>query len=114
MAKNRHTNYENCPIEAALEFIGGKWKPVLLVRLLEGTKRFNEFRKLYPGIRQRMLTRQLRELEKDGLVTRKVYAEIPPKVEYSITDFGRTLEPLLRSLIQWGNTHALSKNNDEI
>lgn len=109
MAKSRHIDYENCPVEAALELIGGKWKPVLLVRLLEGTKRFNEFRKLHPGITQRMLTRQLRELEEDGLVSRKVYPEIPPKVEYSITDFGRTLEPLLQSLIKWGSTHALTK-----
>lgn len=101
----RHTRYDcnfGCPVEACFEVIGGKWKGVILFHLLGGTKRFNELLRLIPGITQRMLTRQLRELEDDGIVSRKVYAEVPPKVEYSLTEFGWSLEELLRHLQQWG------------
>jgi DNA-binding HxlR family transcriptional regulator len=101
----RHTRYDcnfGCPVEACLEVIGGKWKGVILFHLLGGTKRFNELLRLVPGVTQRMLTRQLRELEDDRIIERKVYAQVPPKVEYSLTDFGRTLEPLLRGLQGWG------------
>ena len=73
------------------------------------TRRFNELRRLLPNITQRMLTNQLRELERDGLVHRKVYAEVPPKVEYSITEFGSTLEPVLRELTQWAEIHMLPR-----
>lgn len=102
----RHSRYDcnfGCPVEACLEVIGGKWKGVVLFHLLGGTKRFNELRRLVPGVTQRMLTRQLRELEEDGVVARKVYPEVPPKVEYALTDFGRTLEPLLHQLQRWGS-----------
>lgn len=101
----RHTRYDcnfGCPVEACLEVIGGKWKGVILFHLPGGTKRFNELLRLVPGVTQRMLTRQLRELEDDRIIERKVYAQVPPKVEYSLTDFGRTLEPLLRGLQGWG------------
>jgi DNA-binding HxlR family transcriptional regulator len=91
-----------CPVEACLEVIGGKWKAVILFHLLGGTKRFNELRRLLPNVTQRMLTRQLRELEKDELVERRVYPEVPPKVEYSLSEFGRTVEPILRMLQKWG------------
>ncbi len=94
-----------CPVEAALEVIGGKWKGILLYHLFDGTKRFNELRKLVPAITQRMLTRQLRELEADGVVARRVYAQVPPKVEYSMTQMGLELEPILRELQQWGVSH---------
>lgn len=106
--KQRHESYTDCPVEAALDVIGGKWKAVILFRLLEGTKRFNELRRLLPKVTQRMLTNQLRELEHDGIVHREVYAQVPPKVEYSLTDFGRTLEPVLLSLKSWGEDHMLS------
>ena len=105
--KQRHENYTNCPVEAALDVIGGKWKAVILFRLLEGTKRFNELRRLLPRVTQRMLTNQLRELERDGIVHREVYAQVPPKVEYSLTDFGQTLLPVLLSLKRWGEEHML-------
>ena len=94
-----------CPVETTLDVIGGKWKGIILYHLIDGKKRFNEFRKLYPAITQRMLTLQLRELEKDGIVHREIYKEIPPKVEYSLTEFGRSLEPIILLLKDWGETH---------
>ncbi|KZE15158.1 winged helix-turn-helix transcriptional regulator [Priestia aryabhattai] len=94
-----------CPVETTLDVIGGKWKGIILYHLIDGKKRFNEFRKLYPAITQRMLTLQLRELEKDGIVHREIYKEIPPKVEYSLTEFGRSLEPIILLMKEWGETH---------
>lgn len=104
----RHKRYDcnfGCPVEACVEVVGGKWKGVILFHLLGGTKRFNELLRLIPGVTQRMLTRQLRELEDDRVVERKIYAEVPPKVEYSLTEFGRTLEPVLRTLQVWGSQY---------
>lgn len=101
----RHKRYDcdfGCPVEACLEVIGGKWKGVILFHLLGGTKRFNELMRLMPDVTQRMLTRQLRELEADRIILRKVYAEVPPKVEYSLSEFGRTLDPVLKMLQSWG------------
>ncbi|WP_141433220.1 helix-turn-helix domain-containing protein [Bacillus sp. 03113] len=92
----------SCPVEATLDVIGGKWKGVILFHLLDGTKRFNELRRLLPGITQRMLTLQLRELENDGIVYREVYKEVPPKVEYSLTEFGCTLTPIILKMREWG------------
>lgn len=109
MRKQRHNTYAHCPVEATLDIIGGKWKSILLFRVLEGKRRFNELRRLQPTLTQRMLTNQLRELERDGLIARKVYAEIPPKVEYSITEFGKTLEPVLLALTQWAEKHMLPR-----
>ncbi|MEH7563106.1 winged helix-turn-helix transcriptional regulator [Priestia megaterium] len=94
-----------CPVETTLDVIGGKWKGIILYHLIDGKKRFNEFRKLYPAITQRMLTLQLRELEKDGIVHREIYKEIPPKVEYSLTEFGRSLQPIILLMKDWGETH---------
>ena len=107
-AHMRHKRYDcnfGCPVEACVEVIGGKWKGVILFHLLGGTKRFNELLRLIPGVTQRMLTRQLRELEDDQVVERKIYAEVPPKVEYTLTEFGRTLEPVLRTLQGWGSQY---------
>jgi len=102
-----------CPIDVTIKTIGGKWKPIILHHLLSGTKRFGELRRLVPDITQKMLTQQLRELESDKLVRRKVYAEVPPKVEYSLTDYGRTLERVLIELSKWGILHT-EKNNLKI
>ncbi|PNQ79183.1 helix-turn-helix domain-containing protein [Paenibacillus sp. F4] len=96
-----------CPVETTLDVIGGKWKGIILYQLLDGTKRFNEFRRLNPGITQFMLTLQLRELERDGIIHREIYKEIPPKVEYSLTDFGRTLEPVIMSMKAWGESYKM-------
>ncbi len=96
-----------CPVEAALGLIGGKWKGIVLYHLLKaGTLRFNAIRRLMPGVTQRMLTTQLRELEADGLILRVVYPEVPPRVEYSLTQKGRTLEPVITALRIWGEEHA--------
>ena len=94
------------PIEATLDVIGGKWKPLVIYQLKDGTLRFNQIvSKVQPKITQRMLTKELRELEKDGLVTRKVYPQVPPKVEYSLTERGQSLIPILDDLCDWGSEH---------
>lgn len=92
----------HCPVEAALDVIGGKWKPLILWALGDDVLRFNELQKGLPGVNTKMLTKQLRELERDGVITRKVYPEVPPRVEYAITDFGKTLIPILQALCTWG------------
>jgi DNA-binding HxlR family transcriptional regulator len=92
----------SCPVEATVDVIGGKWKSVIVYHLLDGTKRFNELKRLNKGITQRMLTLQLRELEASGIVHREIYRQIPPKVEYSLTEFGRSLEPLILFMRNWG------------
>ncbi|MGF6147550.1 Uncharacterized HTH-type transcriptional regulator yybR [Kingella potus] len=96
-------NYEaRCPVNTTLDIIGGKWKALILYHLLPQARRFNELQRLLPGVTQRMLTLQLRELEADGIVHREVYPQVPPKVEYSLTDFGRTLEPVIAAMHRWG------------
>lgn len=95
----------NCPVEAALAVIGGKWKPIILWWLNERTCRFAELRRSIPGITEKMLTQQLRELEADGIVTRTVYPVVPPKVEYSLTPYGRSLDEALRAISLWGKAH---------
>lgn len=94
----------NCPVELTLDIIGGKWKCLIIHHLMDGTKRFNEIRRLIPKVTQRMLTLQLRELERDNIVHRKVYAVVPPKTEYSLSKLGKTLEPLLWAMHDWGNS----------
>lgn len=96
-----------CPVEATLELIGGKWKGIILYHLLDGKLRFSELKRLIPCVTQRMLTKQLRELESDGLVTRTVHAEVPPRVEYEMTKEGKTLKSILLSLQKWGSDHAV-------
>ncbi|GAB3284428.1 winged helix-turn-helix transcriptional regulator [Parasphingorhabdus pacifica] len=91
-----------CTIEVAMAVVGGKWKFVILKHLFPGAQRFGELKRALPGITQRMLTRQLRELEADGLILRTVYREVPPKVEYSLTAIGRSLENIADQLDQWG------------
>jgi DNA-binding HxlR family transcriptional regulator len=90
-----------CPVEDALKVIGGRWKVLILRELFLGTRRFGQLHRSLHGITQKMLTQQLRELERDGLVDRLVYMQVPPKVEYSLTPLGKTLEPVLNSLHDW-------------
>ncbi|MBF9232951.1 winged helix-turn-helix transcriptional regulator [Microvirga alba] len=99
-----------CSVEATLNLIDGKWKIVVLYKLLVGgTLRFNEIRRLIPAVTQRMLTNQLRELEADGLVIRKVYPVVPPRVEYSLSERGRSLEPVIMALKSWGDMNLSSE-----
>jgi len=92
----------DCPVEAALAAAFGKWKPIIIHHLLVGPLRFGELRRDIGGVTQRSLTLQLRQLENDGLIRREVFAEVPPKVVYSLTDFGRTLAPVIESMRVWG------------
>ena len=95
----------NCPVEATLDVIGGKWKAVILFWLRDDVCRFGKLRRNIPDISERMLTQQLRELELDGIVDRKVYAIVPPKVEYSLTTYGKTLRPITNLMCEWGKKH---------
>uniref|UniRef100_UPI003B5974BA winged helix-turn-helix transcriptional regulator n=1 Tax=Novacetimonas labruscae TaxID=3229898 RepID=UPI003B5974BA len=116
MARIRHKSLDcspGCAVEATLQLIDGKWKGVILYHLLEGTLRFNEIRRRLPNITQRMLTAQLRELEQDGFVLRTVYAEVPPKVEYSLTARGRSLEPVIMALKKWGDENTGFRRDPE-
>ena len=94
-----------CSVEAALDVIGGKWKGVILFHLLERQHRFGELQRRIPNITRRMLTLSLRELENAGLVHREVYKQVPPKVEYSLTEYGHTLKPIITSLRAWGDAY---------
>lgn len=105
MTKRKHDADHACPVEITLDVIGGKWKGMVLYWLLNGTARFNEIRRAVPKATQRMLTLQLRELESDGVIRRKVYAEVPPKVEYSLTEFGLSLKPILLLMRDWGTQY---------
>ena len=96
---------EKCPVETALDVLAGKWKILILWYLRAETKRFSELQKLLPKVTQKMLIQKLRELEKDGIVHREVYAVVPPKVEYSLTEYGVTLKPILKQLYFWGEIH---------
>jgi DNA-binding HxlR family transcriptional regulator len=91
-----------CAIEVTLHLISGKWKALIICHLLTGTMRYSELKRIFPEMTPKMLTQQLRELERDGLVTRRVYPQVPPKVEYSLTPLGQTLEPVIRLLSDWG------------
>lgn len=94
-----------CPVEITMGLIGDKWKILIIRDLLTGTKRFGELRKSLTGISQKVLTNNLRDMEKSGLVHREVFAEVPPRVEYSLTDTGWSLRPVLDSMVQWGNSY---------
>lgn len=102
METNRATKAPWCPVAATLEVIGGRWKPTILLQLKDQPRRFNELRRLVPGITQRMLTLQLRALEQDGIVARTVHQGMPPHVEYSFTRKGLTLGPILDAMEVWG------------
>ncbi len=100
------TKQSICCVDSTLKVIGGKWKLIILWHLAQETKRFSELEKNIPGVTQKMLSQQLREMQKDRLITRKAYPVVPPKVEYSITDHGRSLNRVLRELNNWGLKHS--------
>lgn len=100
----------SCPVTATMKVLGGKWKPILINAIyLTAPARFGELKRSVKGITQSMLTSQLRELEDDGLISRKIYAEIPPRVEYTLTEFGLTLGPTIQAMAQWGKEYRLKK-----
>lgn len=94
-----------CPVETTLQLIGNKWKVLILRDLLDGTKRFGELKKSIGSVSQKVLTAQLRDMEESGLVSRKVYAEVPPRVEYSLTELGKSLSPILSAMKDWGTEY---------
>lgn len=94
-----------CPVEMTLQLIGNRWKVLIMRDLLEGTKRFGELKKSVGSITQKVLTQNLREMEESGLLIRKVYAEVPPRVDYTLTEIGYSLKPILDSMIQWGTSY---------
>ena len=122
---NNNTNIENqevnnkkifvfdensCPVTATMKVLGGKWKPILINAIYHTTPaRFGELKRSVIGITQSMLTQQLRELEVDGIISRKIYAQIPPKVEYTLTEFGLTLSPVIQTMANWGLEYKLNK-----
>ncbi|MBE9030500.1 helix-turn-helix transcriptional regulator [filamentous cyanobacterium LEGE 11480] len=110
----RNYNWKTgCDVEATLSVIGGRWKPILVCHLLDGRKRFGELRRLTPNATERMITLQLRELEADGVVARHVYAEVPPRVEYEVTEFGRSLAPILQLMQAWGSDFKVRRRAEE-
>lgn len=102
-------NENNCPVSAMLALIGGKWKPVILYCLRNDTRRFGELAARIPTISRKVLTEQLKELEQDQLIIRQQYNEIPPRVEYSLSDLGKSMAPVLSAMEQWGNENVLNK-----
>jgi DNA-binding HxlR family transcriptional regulator len=96
----------NCPFEVSIDIMDGKWKLYILWHLRQKTRRFSELKRRIPGITQKMLTQKLRELEQERIITRKVYAEVPPRVEYSLTRFGNELEPIMEMLLEWGHYYS--------
>lgn len=101
---------ESCPVTATMQVLGGKWKSILINAIyLTAPARFGELKRSVKGITQSMLTQQLRELEDDGLISRKIYAEIPPRVEYTLTEFGLTLSPIMQAMAKWGEEYRINK-----
>ena len=96
-----------CPVEITLALLGNKWKVLILRELFKGTRRFGELSRGVPNISQKMLTQQLRQMEEDNLVSRKIYAEVPPRVEYSLTDIGTSLRPILDAMHKWGAKYLI-------
>lgn len=96
-----------CPVTATLSVIGGRWKPILLWTLSNGSKRFGQLDAIITGISRKILTEQLKELEASGLITRTQYNETPPRVEYTLSDKGKTLKPVMKAMCEWGTTHVI-------
>ena len=103
-----------CPAELTLAMIGGRWKIPIIFHLLAGRQRFSQLARSLNGVTQKMLTQQLREMERNGLVTRNVYPQVPPKVEYSLTELGASLKPVVEAMCQWGELHGMRRDIIEI
>ena len=103
----------NCPVAATLQLIGGKYKAIILWHLIDSTLRFSELRRFLPQATPKMLTQQLRELEADGIIHREVYPVVPPKTEYSLTEYGQTLNPIVQAICAWGREHMADQIETE-
>ena len=110
MKRRNFAHRPGCAVEATLDLIDGKWKGVILFHLQAGTQRFGELRRRMPGITQRMLTKQLRELEEAGLISRKVFAVVPPRVDYALTPLGLSMQPVIAALKAWGEAHVICED----
>lgn len=108
------TYNDKCPAEFTLAMIGGRWKIPILFHLLAGRKRFSDLARAITGVTQKMLTQQLREMERNGLVERQVFAQVPPKVEYSLTELGVSLEPVVESMCRWGQAHGMKQTGGDL
>lgn len=106
---NQMNDTPECPIETVIHVLGGKWKPRICRHLIESTRRFSDLEKLIPAVSQKMLTQHLRDLEREGVVERTVHPVIPPKVEYSLSDYGKTFIPVLEAMSVWGQNHKKRK-----
>ncbi|MEG0447342.1 MAG: helix-turn-helix domain-containing protein [Comamonas sp.] len=113
MDVKRLNSKSGCAVEVTLSVMGGTWKPIILFHLLHGKKRFSELSRSIGAITQRMLTLQLRELEDAGIVLRTVYAEVPPRVDYELTELGRSLQPVLIAMRNWGQEYAKDRLHDD-
>ncbi len=110
--KNLVFDEKSCPVTATMQVLGGKWKAILINAIYQTSPaRFGELKRSVRGITQSMLTSQLRELEDDGIISRKIYAEIPPRVEYTLTEFGLTLSPIILGMAEWGKEYRFKKQN---
>jgi len=108
-------NFPGCPVESTLSLLDGKWKGVILYHLItEGTLRFSELQRRLSSVTQRMLTKQLREMEEAGIVSRTVFPVVPPRVDYALTPLGRSLEPVMQALLQWGETHVACRDGKRV
>lgn len=114
MSKNFLKSFPACPVELTINLISDRWKVLILRDLMDGTKRFGELKKSVAGISQKVLTSNLRAMEESGLLTRKVFAEVPPRVEYTLTETGKSLEPILDALREWGESYRASHSSYEM
>lgn len=114
MVKIMEKSEAGCPVEITLSLLGNKWKVLILRELFSGTRRFGELHRGIAGISQKMLTQQLRQMEQDSLLQRKVYAEVPPRVEYSLTPIGRSLSPIFDAMHKWGSEYRNSKADTSV
>ena len=103
-------NATKCPAEFTLALIGGRWKIPIIFHLLAGRRRFSELARALTGVTQKMLTQQLREMERNGLVTRNIYPQVPPKVEYSLTELGASLKPVVEAMCRWGEAQGVRRD----
>lgn len=110
----RYQQYNTCPVAVAIEKIGGKWKTIILYLVAHEISRFSEMLRMINGISKTMLTAQLRALEKDGLINRHVFAEVPPRVEYTMTDLGKTLRPVLMMICEWSEVNLFKKHENHL